>query len=121
LLVHEVPKQQNLDYLRSQRRKVARSHGVVHSKKSAIEDMLELQAEHPYTIQSCDVTLNNFFISPKAHSITKFLNFKNNPVITDVTFSVFENYNLCSSVIYCKEFGRNVLIYAAVMAISKAT
>jgi hypothetical protein len=106
---------QNLHATRYYRKKVAQAYGVVQPAKSSIEDMLELQNQHPNMIQVCDITLNNFFISIKSDSLGKLVDFKNNPVQTDVTFSVFQDYDFCSSVIYSKVLERHVVIYAAII------
>jgi hypothetical protein len=67
----------------------------------------------PNLFRLFDININQFIISLKATTIDQFLDFKNNPVLTDVTFKVFKNYYLCSSVIYCDELKRYVPIYVA--------
>jgi hypothetical protein len=104
----------NKDRTRQLKYKVEKVLNLKTAITTTIEEMMDLQQHYPDHFRLCNIKLNQFMISIVSDSIVgPLLDFTSNPVLTDVTFSVFHGYYLCSSVIYCKELGRHVLLYAA--------
>jgi hypothetical protein len=111
----------NIERTRYERRKIAKSAGILNSMQTSIEDFLVLQKENPNMIRLCNINIDEFILSVKANSVDRMVDFKAYPLITDVTFSVFQDYYFCSTVIYCEELRRHVVLYAAAIRNLKAS
>ncbi|CAO3615406.1 unnamed protein product [Mucor hiemalis] len=87
------------------------------SRVSFLGEFEKIEEEYDDYIISAEVARKSFSIVFSAPEMTRFdLNFKDFPVITDVTYkAIKDDYYLCSSVMYVAHLRKHVVIFQAII------